>query len=66
MTGLNYTAGDFFYYLAISLSIDTTLAALFRMCVFLSPSVVLAEVGSMTAAVSASCCSPPKDDWWQV
>ena len=50
MAGLNYSAGDFFYYIAISLSIDTTLAALFRMCVFLAPSVLLAEVGSASLA----------------
>jgi hypothetical protein len=32
------------YYLTIAFSVDTTLAAFFRMCVFLAPSVVLAEV----------------------
>jgi hypothetical protein len=44
MSGLSADAGDFFYFLAITLSVDTALAAFFRFCVFLSPSLVLAEV----------------------
>jgi hypothetical protein len=44
MSGLSVDAADFFYYLTIAFSVDTTLAAFFRMCVFLAPSVVLAEV----------------------
>jgi hypothetical protein len=44
MSGLSVNAADFFYFLAITLSVDTALAAFFRFCVFLSPSLILAEV----------------------
>jgi hypothetical protein len=44
MSGLSVDVGDFFYYLAITLSADTALAAFYRFCVFFSPSLVIAEV----------------------
>ena len=44
MAGLNPVAGDFFYYMVLALTVDTALSSFFRMCVFIAPSVVLAEV----------------------
>ena len=46
MSGLSPTAAEYFYYLALAFSIDAALAAFFRMCVFLAPSVSMAVVCS--------------------
>ena len=51
MSGLSVDAADYFYYLAIAFTVDTTLAAFFRMCVFFSPGVIVAEVRPTVRAV---------------
>ena len=44
MAGLSLDPGDFFRYLAVAYSTDMVMAALFRVCVFLTPSVIVGEV----------------------
>jgi hypothetical protein len=47
MAGMSYDAQDYFLFIALVFTVDGALAAVFRLCVYIAPTVIMAEVRSL-------------------